>query len=72
MSRISSKNQLTIPVGVLREVGLGPGDDVVVDSDGPDRIVIRRKSTAAADSFGVFDGLYGPGYLEELRSGERG
>lgn len=71
MSRISSKNQLTIPVGVLREVGLGPGDEVVVDSEGPDRIVIRRRSTEPSDSFGVFDGLYEPGYLERLREGER-
>lgn len=71
MARISSKNQLTIPVSVLRDVGFGPGDDVLVQPDGPDRIVVRRKVVDPAAAFGVFDGLYGDGYLERLRAGER-
>jgi bifunctional DNA-binding transcriptional regulator/antitoxin component of YhaV-PrlF toxin-antitoxin module len=71
MSRISSKNQLTIPVSVLREVGLGPGDEVVVDPQGPDRIVVRRRAGDPTAALGVFDGLYEEGYLERLRAGER-
>lgn len=71
MSRISSKNQLTIPVDVLREAGFGPGDEVVVDAGGPDRIVIRRRPADPTAAFGVFDGLYGDDYLERLRAGER-
>lgn len=71
MSRISSKNQLTIPVDVLREAGFGPGDEVVVDAGGPDRIVIRRRPTDPAAGLGVFDGLYGDDYLQRLRAEER-
>lgn len=55
----------------MRDVGFGPGDDVLVQPDGPDRIVVRRKVVDPAAAFGVFDGLYGDGYLERLRAGER-
>ena len=39
-SRISSKNQITIPVEVLREVNLNPGDPVEFMIDKENRIVI--------------------------------
>ena len=46
-SRISSKNQITIPVEVLREVNLKPGDQVEFMIDKEERIVIA--STAEAE-----------------------
>jgi bifunctional DNA-binding transcriptional regulator/antitoxin component of YhaV-PrlF toxin-antitoxin module len=70
MPRISSKHQVTLPVETLKRAGLGPGDEVAIEAEGPDRIVVRRAAHAKA-AFGIFDGLYEPGYLEELRSGER-
>jgi bifunctional DNA-binding transcriptional regulator/antitoxin component of YhaV-PrlF toxin-antitoxin module len=68
MPRISPKHQITLPVATLKAAGLGPGDDVAVEAEGPDRIVVRRAAGDPAGALGVFDGLYGPGYLERLRS----
>lgn len=69
--RISSKNQVTLPVESLEAAGLRAGDDVVIAAEGEDHILIRRARPDLKTALGVFDGLYGPGYLDELRSGER-
>jgi bifunctional DNA-binding transcriptional regulator/antitoxin component of YhaV-PrlF toxin-antitoxin module len=71
MARISSKNQVTLPVESLKRAGLSIGDEVAIEADGADRIVVRRVSRDAERVLGVFDGLYEPGYLERLRSDER-
>lgn len=71
MPKISSKHQITLPVESLERAGLGAGDDVAIHAEGPDRIVVTRASTDPADALGIFDGLYGPSYLEQLRAGER-
>jgi len=71
MPRISSKNQVTLPVETLERVGLKPGDEVLIEPDGPDRVVVRRRQPVPARAFGVFDGLYEHDYLDRLRSGER-
>lgn len=71
MARISSKHQVTLPVESLKRAGLRVGDEVAIEADGADRIVVRRVSRDAERALGVFDGLYEPGYLETLRSGER-
>ncbi len=70
--RISSKNQVTLPVAVLEETGLKAGDDVAIEVALPDRIVIRRRRALTFDeAIGIFDGLYPPDYLEKLRARER-
>jgi bifunctional DNA-binding transcriptional regulator/antitoxin component of YhaV-PrlF toxin-antitoxin module len=71
MPRISSKNQVTLPVEALAAAGLGAGDDVTIEADGPDRIVVRRANRDVETAIGVFDGLFEPGYLDRLRAGER-
>jgi AbrB family looped-hinge helix DNA binding protein len=71
MSKISAKNQVTLPVAALERSGLRSGDEVVIESEGPDRIVIRRIATDPRKAIGIFDGLYPPGYLGELRARER-
>lgn len=71
MSRISSKHQVTLPVDALAAAGFSAGDDVLIEAEGPDTIVVRRAPRELADALGVFDGLYEPGYLEQLRAGER-
>jgi hypothetical protein len=38
----------------------------------PDRIIVHRAERDLSQALGVFDGLYEPGYLEKLRSEERG
>lgn len=71
MPKISSKNQVTLPVEALRQAGLRSGDEVVIETDGPDRVVVRRVARDPRTALGVFDGLYPPGYLDDLRAGER-
>lgn len=71
MPRISSKHQVTLPVDTLERAGLNAGDEVLIEADGPDRIVVRRTPPEPSRALGVFDGLYESGYLERLRSGER-
>ena len=70
MSRVSRKNQITIPADVMRQAGLEPGDDVRVSSAGPGRIELVR----TADLIDAFAGslnssTYPPGYLDDLRAG---
>jgi bifunctional DNA-binding transcriptional regulator/antitoxin component of YhaV-PrlF toxin-antitoxin module len=71
MPRISSKNQVTLPVESLEATGLQAGDDVVIEAEGEGRILIHRALPDLKTALGVFDGLYGPNYLDELRSEER-
>ncbi len=71
MARISSKHQVTLPVETLKRAGLRAGDEVAIEAEGEDAIVVRRVSRDAQGGLGVFDGLYEPGYLKRLRSGER-
>ena len=44
---------------------------MTIEAEGPDRILVRRASTDPTRALGVFDGLYGDKYLEQLRAGER-
>jgi bifunctional DNA-binding transcriptional regulator/antitoxin component of YhaV-PrlF toxin-antitoxin module len=70
MSVISRKNQITIPVDVLREAGLAPGDDVRVRSVGPGRVEVVKTDDLIAEFAGIFDeAVYPPGYLDEVRRG---
>jgi bifunctional DNA-binding transcriptional regulator/antitoxin component of YhaV-PrlF toxin-antitoxin module len=71
MPRISSKNQVTLPVESLEVAGLSAGDDVTIEAEGVDTIVVRRAPRDIDDALGIFDGLFEPGYLDELRSRER-
>jgi bifunctional DNA-binding transcriptional regulator/antitoxin component of YhaV-PrlF toxin-antitoxin module len=71
MPRISSKHQVTLPVESLERAGLKAGDQVAIEAEGSDRIVVRRALREPEEALGIFDGLYEPGYLDKLRSGER-
>lgn len=66
-TRISAKNQATLPVDVLRRAGLGPGDEVRVEAAGPGRIVLVRADDLIARHAGSLTGLYPKGYLAKLR-----
>jgi AbrB family looped-hinge helix DNA binding protein len=68
MSTISRKNQITIPVEVLREAGLRPGDDVQLRTMGVGRLELVRTRDPVAEFAGIFGAdVYPAGYLEELR-----
>ncbi len=70
MSVLSRKNQITIPVEVMRAAGLAPGDDVRVRSVGPGRIELIKGDDLIDEFAGSLDAAaYPPGYLEEVRAG---
>ncbi|MGI9100674.1 MAG: AbrB/MazE/SpoVT family DNA-binding domain-containing protein [Solirubrobacteraceae bacterium] len=72
MSAISRKNQITIPADVLREAGLGPGDDVRVSTVGPGHIELVKTDALLAEYAGSMgNDVYPPGYLDEVRDGWR-
>ena len=66
---MSSKNQVTIPVSVLREAGLSAGDDVVIRAIGNRvRIEVERGEDLIARFSGSLPaGTYPSGHLDELR-----
>lgn len=67
-SRISSKNQITIPAEALRSAGLEVGDRVVAHADGAGRVILEREHDVVAEFAGALTGAYRPGELDELRS----
>jgi bifunctional DNA-binding transcriptional regulator/antitoxin component of YhaV-PrlF toxin-antitoxin module len=68
MSKVSAKHQVTIPVRVLREAGLGAGDDVVIRARGNGQIAIERAGDLVRRYAGSLPaGTYPPGYLDQLR-----
>jgi bifunctional DNA-binding transcriptional regulator/antitoxin component of YhaV-PrlF toxin-antitoxin module len=71
MPRISSKNQITIPVAALEEAGLHTGDEVVVEALEQGELRIRRGGASFEGAFGALTGTYPPGYLEQLDAEDR-
>ena len=67
-SKISSKNQITIPAEALRSAGLEVGDRVVAHADGAGRVILEREHDVIAEFAGSLTGAYYPSELDELRS----
>ena len=69
MPKLSRKNQVTIPVDVLREAKLEPGDEVRIRAVGKGRVEVERYEDLIDRFAGILPaGTYPPGYLEELRN----
>ena len=66
-TRISAKNQATIPVVALRRAGLKPGDEVQVEAIGAGRIVLTRVEETLARYAGRLTGVYPKGSLQKIR-----
>jgi AbrB family looped-hinge helix DNA binding protein len=66
MPRISSKNQITIPVAALEEAGLRAGEQVRIEPAGDGELWIRRSARSFDDAFGALTGTYPAGYLTQL------
>lgn len=66
MPRISTKNQVTIPVLALEEAGLQAGDQVVIEAFEDGELRIRRGAAGFESAFGALTGAYPDGYLERL------
>lgn len=67
-TRVSAKNQVTIPAEALCEAGLKPGDELRVWADGGGRIVMTRPGDVIRRYAGALTGVYPKGYLKKLRS----
>ena len=52
-TRISAKNQATIPVAALRRAGLKPGDELRVEAAGAGRIILTRVEETLAGYTGA-------------------
>jgi bifunctional DNA-binding transcriptional regulator/antitoxin component of YhaV-PrlF toxin-antitoxin module len=72
MARISTKNQITIPVAALQEAGLRAGEAVTIEPTGDGELRVRRAALAFEDAFGALTGEYPPGYLEQLDQQDAG
>src|SRR3954447_18689302 len=74
MSTISSKNQITLPAQLLRELGLGPGDRLAVSRDGARLVLRARPKDWVRYHAGSLAGLYGKNaeeadaYVRDLRA----
>ncbi len=68
VTRISSKNQVTLPVSALRRAGLRAGAEIMVEDASPGRIVLARADDPVQRLKGMFTGLYPKDYLKKLRS----
>jgi bifunctional DNA-binding transcriptional regulator/antitoxin component of YhaV-PrlF toxin-antitoxin module len=66
MGRISTKNQITLPVAALAEAGLRAGEAVTVESTGDGELRVRRAALTFENAFGALTGDYAPGYLDQL------
>jgi bifunctional DNA-binding transcriptional regulator/antitoxin component of YhaV-PrlF toxin-antitoxin module len=68
MARLSSKNQITLPVRVLRETGLATGDELVIRASGSGRVEIERAQNLVDRFAGSLPaGTFPPEYLKALR-----
>lgn len=67
MPRVSSKNQVTLPVEAMRAAGLRPGDEITVRPIGDGEIVIATRGTRIRRHAGIATGIYEDGELDRLR-----
>lgn len=67
-TRVSSKNQVTLPVAALVAAGIEPGDELSVMADGGGRLVLLLEEDVIEKYAGFLTGVFEPGYLEKLRA----
>jgi hypothetical protein len=65
-TRLSVKNQVTLPVAALAAAGLKPDDEVRVEADGPGRLTLICDEEPWDKWAGFLTWGYEPGYLEKL------
>jgi AbrB family looped-hinge helix DNA binding protein len=68
VTKISSKNQITIPIDALRKAGMQPGDEVVVRPAARGHLEIVRARDFLEQFAGALPpGTWPPGAARELR-----
>ena len=66
-TRVSAKNQVTIPVATLRDAGIRTGDTLRAEVRGPGEVVLIRDEDPLDRFAGALTGVYEPGELDKLR-----
>jgi bifunctional DNA-binding transcriptional regulator/antitoxin component of YhaV-PrlF toxin-antitoxin module len=66
-TRVSSKNQVTLPVAALREAHISQGDELRVEVEADGRIVLVREVDPLDKFIGSMPGLSEAADLESLR-----
>jgi bifunctional DNA-binding transcriptional regulator/antitoxin component of YhaV-PrlF toxin-antitoxin module len=66
-TRISAKNQVTLPVEALAGAGLKVGDQLRADVSGPGQITLVREDDPIERFAGALTGSFPGGYLDDLR-----
>ncbi len=66
-TRVSAKNQVTIPVEALRGAGIRIGDVLRAEVRGPGEVALVRDDDPLARLAGALTGVYEPGELDRLR-----
>jgi AbrB family looped-hinge helix DNA binding protein len=67
MPKVSSKNQVTLPVDAMRAAGLHAGDEVVVRPIGDGEVIVAARGSRVRRHSGIATGIYPAGELDRLR-----
>ena len=67
MPRISTKNQMTLPVEAMRAAGVRSGDEVTIRAAGDGELVVAVRGTRVRRHAGIASGIYAAGELDRLR-----
>jgi bifunctional DNA-binding transcriptional regulator/antitoxin component of YhaV-PrlF toxin-antitoxin module len=67
MPRVSSKNQVTLPVAAMRAAGLRAGDEITVRSTGEGELIIATRGSRVRRHAGIARGIYRSGEVDRLR-----
>jgi len=64
---VSSKNQVTLPVEVMRAAGVRAGDEITVRPLGDGEIVLATRGSRVRRHAGIAAGIYKDDELDRLR-----
>ena len=67
MPKVSSKNQITLPVETMRAAGLHAGDEVTVRPIGDGEIIVAARGSRVRRHAGIAKGIYRDDELDRLR-----
>jgi AbrB family looped-hinge helix DNA binding protein len=67
MPKVSSKNQITLPVETMRAAGLHAGDEVTVRPIGDGEIIVAARGSRVRRHAGIAKSIYRDGELDRLR-----
>jgi bifunctional DNA-binding transcriptional regulator/antitoxin component of YhaV-PrlF toxin-antitoxin module len=67
MPKVSSKNQITIPVQVMHAAGLRQGDEVTIRANGEGEVVLASRESRVRRHAGIASGIYQAGEVDRLR-----